>query len=648
MAAGGTRSQRGEGEEEGMTTHHTPDGSAPFHRLLSLSIVGGFLDGVRIDFAAGLNCIIGARGTGKTTVLEFVRYALQEMPGDPAACRRIESLVEKNLDGGRVRLAIRTKDGMTYVVSRSAGEESMVLTEDGRPTDITLKTGAFFRADIYSQNEVESIADRSLSQLDLIDSFEADGIVEVNRKIRGVKVELAANAGSMAPLNHRKASLEEELGALPGVEEKLKAFKGDGGEDSKEIDKALDLKALRDSERSFASSMSSLLEKVSGDLADDMGWFDLSPNSPDDQRMLSGPNGALLGEMFSRLRACGADVDRLLQEARARVEKERESHSQLAARLDAAHKEQELCFQELLERHKDAQGKATERSRLERLRNELKAKERQKAEAEQQLRDLLAKRSAMLQRLSELRDERFGIRRRIVDHINTNLSPVIRVSVEQDGNPEEYRALLERGLRDSGVRRNVVAQKIANALPPGDLVRVVKGRDTESLCRSAELNPDQANKVLVQLLGSDILFELETVDLVDLPRIELNDGGNYKETGSLSTGQKCTTILPILLLETEHPLLIDQPEDNLDNRFVFETIVDSLRKVKKKRQLVFITHNPNIPVLGDAERVVVLDSNGTRARKAKEGTVDECRDDIVMLLEGGEDAFKRRKERYSF
>jgi len=135
---------------------------------------------------------------------------------------------------------------------------------------------------------------------------------------------------------------------------------------------------------------------------------------------------------------------------------------------------------------------------------------------------------------------------------------------------------------------------------------------------------------------------------MDEPRIQLRDGENYKDSLTLSTGQKCTAILPILLMDSENPLLVDQPEDNLDNRFIFETVVGSIRRIKRCRQLLFVTHNPNIPVLADAERVFVLDSNGSAATKANEGSVDQCKPDIITLLEGGEEAFKRRKERYAY
>ena len=140
--------------------------------------------------------------------------------------------------------------------------------------------------------------------------------------------------------------------------------------------------------------------------------------------------------------------------------------------------------------------------------------------------------------------------------------------------------------------------------------------------------------------------EHKIVDLDDLPRIELNDNGVYKNSSGLSTGQKCTAILPILLFDSANPLLVDQPEDNLDNRYVYECIVESVKKVKAKRQLIFVTHNPNIPVLGDAELVIVMQSDGSQGGVRKSGNVDNCKREIVDLLEGGADAFRLRGERY--
>lgn len=93
---------------------------------------------------------------------------------------------------------------------------------------------------------------------------------------------------------------------------------------------------------------------------------------------------------------------------------------------------------------------------------------------------------------------------------------------------------------------------------------------------------------------------------------------------------------------------MDQPEDNLDNAFIYETVVGRLREVKDDRQLFFVTHNPNIPVLGDAGKVFVFKSNGSQGWIEKEGTVDECRTFIVDLLEGGEEAFRLRQRKYKY
>jgi ABC-type transport system involved in cytochrome bd biosynthesis fused ATPase/permease subunit len=142
------------------------------------------------------------------------------------------------------------------------------------------------------------------------------------------------------------------------------------------------------------------------------------------------------------------------------------------------------------------------------------------------------------------------------------------------------------------------------------------------------------------------LAELESVDLRDQPTIELRDGSGYKDSSTLSTGQKCTTILPILLLDSANPLLIDQPEDNLDNRFIFQTVVKKIEQARQSRQLVFITHNPNIPVLGEAGCVVVMESDGDHGGMAASGDVDDCREHIITLLEGGAEAFRQRGNRY--
>lgn len=621
--------------------------SKRFHRLKSMSVVGGFLDGMSIDFADGLNCLIGARGTGKTTVLEFIRYALDAMPADGPARKRVEALIEGNLAGGRIEVAIQNRDGLAYIVSRSAGEAPVVLDVNRAPTEINIRTSGLFNVDIFSQNEVEAVADEAGSQLSLIDNFQANRIAAIDHRIRSLVADLDSNASKIIPLRQKIETVTEALRALPDVTEQLKAYAEEGGDDAQAINKAHELKALRDRERRAAEAIQSRLGEVYRSVETSVGRIGSQLAATITDEMLSGPNGQLIVELRDGIQGCREDVDRLLQQAMDRIEAEGRHVVELTGKLDLVHKQQDMAFHELIEKHKEAQGKAAERARLERVRNDLKAKEREKAQLAEQMQALSEERTQLLQTLSELRDQRYELRKGTVGQINAALSPSIRVSLVQYGDPRQYQQLLEEALRGNRLQQGVVAKKIVAALSPVDLAEIIKQRDAQTLVDKAELNPDQADKVIAALVGSRALFDLETVELIDRPKIELNDNGTFKETAELSTGQKCTAILPILLLDSENPLLIDQPEDNLDNRFVFESIVGTIGAIKRRRQLIFVTHNPNIPVLGEADRVFVMDSDGTTARRVNAGSVDDCKQNIVTLLEGGADAFRRRGQRYA-
>ena len=143
--------------------------------------------------------------------------------------------------------------------------------------------------------------------------------------------------------------------------------------------------------------------------------------------------------------------------------------------------------------------------------------------------------------------------------------------------------------------------------------------------------------------------------------IELNVAGegqspNWQMLDDLSTGQKATAVLLLLLLESDAPLLVDQPEDDLDNRFITEGIVPKMREEKLRRQFIFSTHNANIPVLGDAELILGLNAEGEagagRATIPSEhmGSIDSrpVRELVREILEGGQEAFETRRLKYGF
>lgn len=620
------------------------------HRLQSLSVIGGFLDGLCIEFSPGLNCLIGHRGTGKTSVLEFIRYALDAFPpGDTGqGCRRrVESLVKSNLGDGRIRLAIQTKDGLNYIVDRTASGTPLVLTADGQPTDITINSGGIFCADIFSQNEVENIADSPESQLALIDTFVTEKMDELQTNTDDVHARLQSNAKSMVPVQNTLAKLADELTTLKSVEDHIEKLADVGGENADEMNQAQTYKALRDRERRAFDAANKQIDEYLAWLNNGEGQFTHAAEGHFSTEMLQGPNSKIIQAVRQRMRQAGTELDGLFRQALTALTNAKQNVAAEIQRLQAQHSSQELAFRDLMTKFKEAQGLATERAEWERKRNDLLAKKRQYEDLQTKIEHLQGERQALIDSLTDLRDQRFQLRLAVAQQISDNVSSPVRVRIAQDENRDGYIALLAESLRHAGINHVQVAKRIAKVVAPSELVALVQRQDIATLQKQTGINDNQAEKVMATLADMEALLRIETVDLVDLPRIELHDGNDWKDSLSLSTGQKCTTILPILLQESENPLLVDQPEDNLDNRFIYDTVVESLLRVKTCRQLILITHNPNIPVLGDAAGVFVLTSDGAKAWLLNHGNVDNCKPEIINLLEGGEEAFAQRRQRYA-
>lgn len=621
------------------------------HCLRSMSIVGGFLDGVRLDFTEGLNCLIGHRGTGKTTVLEFIRYALDEFPRDDGqACRkRIEALVKSNLGDGRIRLTVRTKDGLDYIVDRTAGGEAMVLTSDGQPTDVRIDSGGLFGADIFSQNEVENIADSPQSQLALIDNFAAESIAALNRQIDAVRAGLVANAQSILPARQTVDRLADAISTRGAIEAKIAALAdAPGTQNADEVNRAHKHSALRGREDRALRECRDLLGEYRAWLEDGVGRFAGRAEELFEDEMLCGPNGPLMTPLLASMRQFGETLDALMRQGASAAETHLERVDSLASQLQREHQKQELAFRDLIGRHQQDRAIATERTEWENKRNDLLAKQRRHDDIRRQLDDLYRRRQELAGELRALQDKRFELRRQVADWISAEVASPVRVQVDQCGDTTGYQALLASCLKGSVVQYNTAARKIAQFIPPAELLRIVAAGDLDEIKGQSELGDGQAPKVMEALKRTEVQLQLDMVELADLPRIELQDGQDWKNSLRLSTGQKCTSILPILLLDSDSPLMIDQPEDNLDNRFIFDTVVEAIHRVKPRRQIVLITHNPNIPVLGDASCIHVLTSDGQRAAVANRGSVDHCKTEIINLLEGGQEAFLRRKDRYNY
>jgi len=135
----------------------------------------------------------------------------------------------------------------------------------------------------------------------------------------------------------------------------------------------------------------------------------------------------------------------------------------------------------------------------------------------------------------------------------------------------------------------------------------------------------------------------------DSLRVEYSTAGGtgFRPIQEGSPGQKTAALLAFLLSYGEEPIVLDQPEDDLDNHLIYDLIVKQLREIKPKRQIIVVTHNANVVVNGDAELVVALVAQAGETRQECAGSLQEkkVRDTICEVMEGGREAFEQRYRR---
>lgn len=620
----------------------------PHHAVVGLNVTGGFLAGMKLEFADGLNCLIGGRGTGKTTALEFLRFGLGLMPDPKISAQRhraIEGLVKANLGGGRISIELKTKTGMRYTAERGAAEAVQVVNEAGTAVPVSLDRDQIFGADVFSQNEIEEIATNPAAQLTLLDRFvEAETLV-VARDLEQLHRQLDQTSTELRRLDAELEDLAARASEVPILEEKLRAAARVGGPDAARINAAHAAKGDRDREVDVLDQLTAATQRAAGEAEAVVAAFQATVETQLDAKLRAGANRDLFAAVEDDL----GKLERVLETAsRSIAQAARTAEDALGRHRGAIaerHALQEADYRKLVAEFEQEGGRAAERAALQVSHANAMAAAKQRDAKELQRKGVMAKRSELLDRMSELRDRRFLARKQVADRLTQQFSS-IRVTVSQAADSRHYRDMIARALKGLSLKQNIAAERLTEVFLPGELSRAALAGDTKLVAERAGFEEDRARRVVDALRADGSAYDLEVVDLEDVPCIELLDGDEYKASPNLSTGQRCTTILPILLVQSERPLLVDQPEDNLDNAFIYETIVKALRTVKGARQVVFVTHNPNIPVLGDAERVFVLESNGRNARVRRVGTVDECKDDLETILEGGREAFLQRKRRY--
>jgi hypothetical protein len=205
----------------------------------------------------------------------------------------------------------------------------------------------------------------------------------------------------------------------------------------------------------------------------------------------------------------------------------------------------------------------------------------------------------------------------------------------------------------SGARTQIMAAVAADDFSPRSFVNAVRSGDVEL----SKLGIRGAQAAGLKAAGEPLLRELEELSVGHAVEVLLDVSPDkatreLRKMDSLSKGQRATALLLLLLGASTAPLVIDQPEDDLDNRFVYDGIVAHLRRLKGVRQVIASTHNANVPVLGDAELIIALEGDGHHGRAVDNGigSLDDSqiRSLVENILEGGPAAFNARQHLYGF
>ena len=621
--------------------------------LRQVSATGGFLENCRVALGPGLNCIIGPRGTCKSTLVESIRFAFDADPDrvkrltDPGRAGVPDSagLITATLGGATVRCEIRDQPGddpaagTSYTIERDLGGEPRIYCEGVKDH---ADAGVRNQIEIYSQGDLQRIAEDDRLRLALVDRPHRRAVREKRAEQQKAAERLRALGPEIRELRARAAGLRDELRGLPELQSQLAAVRRERPELSRELEdrRAAHLRrqaALAGADRAVAAVNSAADAALSARPRLD----DLNAALEQIRRQSLDETAALEKALAGAAKALG---DLLTAAEKLRARPLAEARGRLAEEIAAADepyyalRRQEQAANESLKKE-DVLKRQIEH--LEGLAGELER-------TEARLVGLTAQRNDLRAAIARLADEVFALRAAEVERINSRHKQLVILNLEHGASGREYEDEILAVLAKSRLRgKEDLAREIAAALPPSELVDLVEAGDAAALATALNRDAAAAARLMTALMESPDLHRLEGRVFEDRLHMTMYDDGRPKPVHTLSKGQKATALLPLILRPADHPLIIDQPEDDLDNRFIFHSLVRAVRELKTQRQLIFVTHNANIPVIGEAETVVVMKMESpVKAAAPTTGTVDERQKDIVDLLEGGAEAFRERQRRY--
>lgn len=616
--------------------------STPRPCLKSVSWTGGYLDGVSVPISSDLTALIGGRGAGKSTVIESVRYALDIRPISAQMAKDHKAIVDHVLNAGtivRVEVESVSPTVQSYTIQREVPHPPVVLDSAGNRTRLT-PVDAIGAVEVFGQHELAELAGDSGSIAELVRRF--DGSDGEDPALTGVRERLRVNREDLGRAEKAMAKLEDEQTQADRLEEQLDRYQETDvpgklrGHERLTLDEAV---FTEGSSRVAAAGLALDQYRKSAWVTDLAATIDDVDSAPQVER-LSRVTAALDG-LHKTLADLGERAAAAIEAAQGEIS------AAWADWHEATTSEREIYGEVLRELAEEGLDPGKYIAAKGDLASVKAAQPRLKAKAKE-IKELLKQRAGML---DELRAHETAATERLHAAIRSANSATGGVVVVKPM-PTKDRAHVVDAIkaRVSGPRTQIVGAVQDPAFSPQSLAQAI--RAGSGALAELEIRGAQSSNLVEA--GEELARELEELIVgLDVEVLLKVDGiQGLRSMDQLSKGQRATALLLLLLGATDVPLIIDQPEDDLDNNFVYKGVVRHLRELKGRRQIIVSTHNANVPVLGDAELIIALESDGTHACPSENGvgSLDdrEIRSLAENILEGGPTAFNARQHLYGF
>ena len=596
------------------------------------------------QFSPFLNTIIGGRGSGKSTLLEFMRLALRRHKDIPKMLEKesrqyfnVEDEDSLLIEDSKISL-IYHKGEVRYRLNWSANGDCPSLEEDKKGTWISCpgEIKSLFPAYIYSQKQIFEFAKNPRALIGIIDEAPEVDAELIDTQRRTLVNQYKQIENRQRELNEKIAQQNRLRGEFNDLTRQIERIEKSGHE------AVLQNYGKRRQQLNEFDSLEGKWKEMSRQLTETR--VDIAPADFNRQHFSERPDIlSILEATNERWQAIRDKLSALEREAQSVIadwyaEKNAatwmqtlEADMEQYESLSTALKQQGIDpgrYPQLLTQQKSIQKELDLISEYRLRQGELEAEKR-----------------AVFEQIAE-------IRRTLTEKRQEFLTGVLQdnqaVSIEVKPFGEDWEGIEEelRGILQCQDRFNKDIDSLKDIYQENGNDRLEKLKEAIKGIRSKEKEARDARFV-------NHLESLPQESVIDLilwfPRddLKITFGPNRQSIEQSSPGQKNAALLAFILSYGDEPLLLDQPEDDLDNELIYSLIVRQLRETKNRRQVIVVTHNANIVVNGDAEMVLPLkvECSETHVRWAGSVQVKEVREAICDILEGGQQAFEQRYKR---